>query len=189
MFFDLTDAVPSLSEVTTYQMSDMTCGWIDRAGTVVLLASRLPIAATTNDSDSTAFLLTDCTVVTTTRVNFRPAPASSQVTAVVPANSRLAASARSAGWYKALFGGRFWLDQRGLRVDRRPLLEGGLSAWAWRIWMPRPSQPTIDAPQIPPSHWRKFRKRVGDQQAIRWSAVQLLEYKSLTSTRSQCRGG
>jgi len=104
VFFDLTDAVPSLSEVTTYQMSDMTCGWIDRAGTVVLLASQLPIAATTNDSDSIAFLLTDCTVVTTTRVNFRPAPASSQVTAVVPANSRLAATAKSAGWYKALFG-------------------------------------------------------------------------------------
>ena len=111
VFVEHTDAAPSLSEVTSYQVSDMTCGWIDRAGTVVLVASLLPIAATANDSDSTALLLTDCTVVTTTRVNFRPAPASSRATAVVPANSRLTATAKSAGWYKALFDGELgWIS-------------------------------------------------------------------------------
>lgn len=105
VFFDESDTSPRLTEVTTYQVSDLTCGWFDQAGTVVLVASRLPLAAAANNGNSPAVLLSNCKVATTTRVNFRPAPAASQVTAVVPANLVLTATAKSAGWYNVLFGG------------------------------------------------------------------------------------
>ena len=106
VFFDTNESAPRLSEVTSYQVADLTCGWIDRAGTVVLVASRLPITATDDNASESAVPLSNCQVTTTARVNFRSAPAGEQVIGIFPANTRLSATTKSLGWYRVIYNGR-----------------------------------------------------------------------------------
>ena len=96
------DAAPRLSEVTTYQASGLTCGWIDQAGTVVLITSSGPTSANEN---AAAVRLSNCQLTTTARVNYRSTPAGNQVIGIFPVDTRLVATARSAGWYGVIFDG------------------------------------------------------------------------------------
>ncbi len=106
IFLDTMESPPRLTELTSYHLSDMTCGWTDQVGTVVLVASALPVTATDGNTNTSAIPLPNCKVVTTTRVNFRATPAGNQVGAVIPYNTRFTATAKSVGWYNVLNGGQ-----------------------------------------------------------------------------------
>ena len=99
IFLDTMESPPSLTELTSYHLSDMTCGWTDQVGTVVLVASALPVAATADNIDGLRFVLPNCEVVTSTRVNFRAAPGGARVIGVIPSNTSLIATVRSGGWF------------------------------------------------------------------------------------------
>ena len=99
IFLESAGATPRLNELTKYNVSDMTCGWIDSPGTVVLMATSLPVAPFVSGSDGASVRLLNCEVVTAERVNFRAAPAGNRLDNVIPLNVRLIATARNGGWF------------------------------------------------------------------------------------------
>ena len=128
----------SLTELTSYTVSDMTCGWIDQPGTVFLVASSLPghvpavsvadapavsvadvpavpavvsaVVAADNDNPELVSL-TNCQVVPTDYVNFRSAPAGANLHQVIPLGTRLEAVGKSSGWYNVNYRGRLgWVS-------------------------------------------------------------------------------
>ena len=74
IFLDMSAATPRMTELTTYQVSGMTCGWIDQPGTVVLVASAFPVASSDGSFNASRTRLPNCEVVTTSRLNFRAEP-------------------------------------------------------------------------------------------------------------------
>ena len=105
VLLEATGAAPRLTEVTSYQVADLTCGWIDQPGTVVLIASSLSASAPASAPAGSVVQLSNCQVTTTARVNFRSRPAGDQVIGIFPAGTRLVATARSLGWYKVIYDG------------------------------------------------------------------------------------
>lgn len=129
----------SLTELTSYTVSDMTCGWIDQPGTVFLVASLLPgnhvpavsvadapavsvadvpavpavvsaVVAVDNDNPNLVSL-TNCQVIPTDYVNFRSAPAGANLHQVIPLGIRLEAVGKSSGWYNVNYRGRLgWIS-------------------------------------------------------------------------------
>ena len=102
IFLDTMVDPPRLTELTSYHVSDMSCGWIDQAGTVVLVASPLSISAT----DSRDFLrLTDCELTTTHNLNFRATPNGNKLSDVIARNTTLVSFARTDGWFNVVYRG------------------------------------------------------------------------------------
>ena len=85
------DPNPSFDELPSYQASDLTCAWIDKPGTAVLLASPG---------------LTECAVITTGVLNFRRSPVRGEVIGLIQNGALLPVIARTPYWYNVQFGGR-----------------------------------------------------------------------------------
>ena len=94
---------PHFTELTTYENSGMTCSWVDRPGTVVLIASSIALGAS---GDSTILPLSSCDVITRTRVNFRATPGGDGLNIVIPTETRLNANARTANWFNVQYEGQ-----------------------------------------------------------------------------------
>lgn len=105
VMLDQADAAQRLSEITSYQVADLTCGWIDQPGTVVLITSSLSAGANEAAAAGTEVRLLNCQVTTTARVNFRSRPAGDQVIGLFPAGARLVAIAKSLDWYRVIYNG------------------------------------------------------------------------------------
>ena len=115
VLLDLTDGAPRLSEVTSYQVSGLTCGWIEQPGTVVLITASLSSSA--DDAAVPALRLSNCYVRTTARVNFRATPAGGDSLGIFPAETRLIATAKSLDWYRVVFEGHYgWVS--GVYVEK-----------------------------------------------------------------------
>ncbi len=87
--------------LAAYQRDGMTCATIDRAGTVVLLESALPLPA----SQDLAPPLGNCMVQLLYPLNFRARPAG-QIMQVLPASIRLSVLDYREGWYQVDFYGQ-----------------------------------------------------------------------------------
>ena len=103
IFLDMSGATPRLMELLAYQVSSMTCGWLDQPGTVVLVASSLPVSQVDSDVAATFVPLSDCQVETSAGVNFRAAPAGDSLDVVIPFGTRLTATAKSSGLVQCPF--------------------------------------------------------------------------------------
>ena len=105
IFLDMSGDSPRIEELTSYRLADMTCGWIEQPGTVVLVATSRPVSQAGSDVPATFVPLSQCQVTTTHGVNFREAPAGQRIDLVIPQGTRLAAAAKSNGWYRVRFNG------------------------------------------------------------------------------------
>ncbi len=94
-----------IAELISYQLSGMTCGWIDQPGTVVLFSAFLTAAQANSDVASVNAPLANCQVTTTAGVNFRATPAGEHLEIIIPLGTRLAPNAKSNGWYAVRFDG------------------------------------------------------------------------------------
>ena len=102
IFLDMSSATPRMTELDSYSVGGMTCGWVDRPGTVVLVATSIALGAS---NDSTILPLSSCDVITRSRVNFRATPGGDGLNTVIPTDTRLNASARTANWFNVRYGG------------------------------------------------------------------------------------
>lgn len=93
---DTSSATPSLSLLTSYTMSGMTCAWTDRAGLVMLA----PQPSTQSASTDVPKPLANCAVTTQAPLNFRTRPVDGDARAIIPAATTLPARARSGNWFK-----------------------------------------------------------------------------------------
>ena len=106
VLFDNTGAAPLLTELITYQITDATCAWIDSPGTVLLVGSSSPFERAEGLSETTEVRLPNCQVTTEGRLNFREAPAGRRLNITIPRNTRLTATARTAGWFNVIYRGQ-----------------------------------------------------------------------------------
>ena len=106
IFLDMSGDSPRIQELTSFRLAGSTCGWIDQPGAVVLVASSRPESDAGFDVSVPLVPLSQCQVTTTHGVNFRAAPAGASLEAVIPQGARLAAAAKSSGWYNVAFEGR-----------------------------------------------------------------------------------
>ena len=105
IFLDMSGASPRIEELISYRLADRTCGWIDQPGAVVLIASAQPEAQAAGDVAVPVAPLSQCQVATTHGVNFRAEPAGQSLGTVIPLGARLAAVAKSAGWFNVRYEG------------------------------------------------------------------------------------
>ncbi len=111
LLLDMRGATPRIEELTSYRASESTCGWIRRPGTVVLVAASRPVAQIDGEVSAPFVPLSQCLVTTTHGLNFRAAPAGASLDIVIPDGARLAAAAKSAGWYSVSYEGlRGWIS-------------------------------------------------------------------------------
>ena len=106
IFLDMSAATPRMTELTTYQVSGMTCGWIDQPGTVVLVASAFPVASSDGSFNASRTRLPNCEVVTTSRLNFRAEPSGPRLSYIIPELTKLTATARTADWFNVQYQGK-----------------------------------------------------------------------------------
>ncbi len=117
IFFDETSAVPTIRQLRTYGVSDMVCGWINRAGTVMLMASDLDKSAGFGSSNGGVAALSACQVTATDHLSFRDAPGGQRVN-VIPEGDRLTAIARTAGSFKVEYqGDTGWVSADFVRAE------------------------------------------------------------------------
>ena len=100
--------LPSLTELTSYSVSGMTCGWIDQPGTVLLVAAASPPedAPLVSATSTRRVPLSSCQVIPTSNVNFRASPAGASLNEIIPFGTNLVASQKSSGWYNVNYNGR-----------------------------------------------------------------------------------
>ena len=103
IFLDMSAATPRITELTTYQVSGMNCGWIDQPGTVVLVASALPAISSDGSFGPARTRLPNCEVVTTSRLNFRAEPSGPRLSFIIPELTKLTATARTADWFNVQY--------------------------------------------------------------------------------------
>ena len=96
----------------------MTCGWIDQPGTVVLVASALPISSSDSIFNASLTRLPNCEVVTTTRLNFRAEPSGPRLGYIIPELTRLTATARTADWFNVQYQGNSgWISAEYVETE------------------------------------------------------------------------
>ncbi len=102
--------------LAAYQRAGMTCASIDRAGTVVLLRSAVPLPEEPEepmqmpDHDAVP-QLPNCMVQLLYELNFRDAPAGQHIIQVLPAQILLTAFSYHEGWFNVdYYGQRGWVS-------------------------------------------------------------------------------
>ena len=108
IFIDESERIPAISLITSYSLADTTCGWVNQPGIIILASSALPALATNSSfalESGEVTLLSDCTVTTTHRVNFRATPNGERLNELITAGVRLTAFARTEGWFNVVYGG------------------------------------------------------------------------------------
>ena len=117
IFFDESGAVPTIRQLQTYGVSDMVCGWINRAGTVMLMASDLDKESVSRRSDNGVTTLSACQVTGWEHLSFRDAPGGQRVN-VIAAGNQMTAIARTAGSFKVEYRGNTgWVSADFVRAE------------------------------------------------------------------------
>ena len=106
LLLDDTGAAPLLTELTTYEITDATCAWIDSPGTILLVGSSSPFERAEDLRDAVEVRLPNCQVITESRLNFREAPAGIRLNISIPRNLRLTARARTVDWFNVIYQGQ-----------------------------------------------------------------------------------
>jgi len=104
LFFDESSSPPTVTQLTTYGVSGMVCGWINRAGTVMLMSSKFDKVSGFDAAGNSIAPLTDCKVIGREHLSFRDAPGGQRLD-IIQAGVRLRAVARTAGSFKVDFQG------------------------------------------------------------------------------------
>ena len=117
LFFDESSSPPMVTQLTTYGVSGMVCGWINRAGTVMLMSSKLDKAAGFDAAGNAIAPLTECQVIGREHLSFRDAPGGQRLD-IIQAGVRLRAVARTAGSFKVDFQGDLgWVSADFVRAE------------------------------------------------------------------------
>ncbi len=140
-FLDAATSPRAVSDLAAQTVGDMTCGTIDRAGTVVLMQATEPSPTTIESSAQTApaatnetqpalefpqaRALVDCPVTTGDILNLRQGPGLDYgIISEIPYRTRLTARARAGDWYQVEYAGDAgWIYYK--LVHRH-----GICAWA-----------------------------------------------------------
>ena len=104
LFFDESSSPPMVTQLTTYGVSGMVCGWVNRAGTVMLMSSTLDKVSGFDAAGNTVAPLRECRVIARDHLSFRDAPGGQRLD-IIQAGVRLKAVARTAGSFKVAFQG------------------------------------------------------------------------------------
>ncbi len=102
LFLDTSIAPRSVTVLPAHRATGMICARIDRAGSVVLIPPSETSAPATQDAFA---IIESCYVITNFILNFRDAPAGSNVLAWIPYNVTLRVIARSGEWLKVNWNG------------------------------------------------------------------------------------
>ena len=105
VFLDMNENAPRMMELTAYQVSGMICGWIDRPGTVVLVAPIMPADSGGDPSTDLIQEFESCQVTTRTGLNFRDKPGGERLAGIL-AGARLTAIAQTEGWFNVQYDGK-----------------------------------------------------------------------------------
>ena len=117
LFFDESSSPPTVTQLSTYGVSGMVCGWINRAGTVMLMSSKLDKVAGFDASGNAIAPLTECQVIGREHLSFRDAPGGQRLD-IIQAGVRLKAVARTAGSFKVDFQGDLgWVSADFVRAQ------------------------------------------------------------------------
>ncbi len=121
ILIDESERIPAISLITSYGLADLTCGWVNHPGIIILASSALPALATNFSfalDSAEITLLNDCTVTTTHRVNFRAAPNGDRLNAIINAGARLTAFGRTDDWFNVVYGGTSgWISADYVRTS------------------------------------------------------------------------
>ena len=101
LFLDAATSPRQVSSLPADHRDGMTCVSINRAGTIVLVAS----SANALDSVEQERELEVCEVTTNYILNFRASPGGERILALIPYRTTLAASARTAEWFQVTYLG------------------------------------------------------------------------------------
>ena len=131
VFLDAATAPRTVTSVISYTRDGMTCAYVDRAGTLVLVSSIDPPEESTVDyfqrqaTPIAQQALSGCTVTTAHVLNFRETTGGDFIIGWIPNNATLTALARTPSWFNVDFHGtRGWIsadyvtDGRGLCLRR-----------------------------------------------------------------------
>ncbi len=140
-FLDAATSPRAVSDLAAQTVGDMTCGTINRAGTVVLMQATEPSPTTIESPAQTepaarnetqpaldfpqARALVDCPVTTGDILNLRQGPGLDYgIISEIPYRTRLTASARAGEWYQVEYAGEVgWIYYKLVRRH-------GACAWA-----------------------------------------------------------
>ena len=112
ILLDATTAPRARMALPSYEKDGMTCGWLDRPGTVVLISpvETRPATATATATAVPSKRLEDCMVTLTDILNFRDRPGGN-IIIELPAFITLTALMRTAGWFEVdLHGEKGWIS-------------------------------------------------------------------------------
>jgi len=117
IFFDESSAPPTITQLATYGVSDMVCGWINRAGTVMLMSSTLDKASSVDAVGNAVAPLSECQVIALEHLSFRDAPGGQRYD-IIRSGTILTAFARTAGSFKVDFQGTLgWVSADFVRTE------------------------------------------------------------------------
>ncbi|MDE2750365.1 MAG: vanadium-dependent haloperoxidase [Chloroflexota bacterium] len=113
IFFDDASSPPIMTQLATYGLPDMVCGWINQTGTVMLISADLGKAV-----GNAVRPLSECQVVSLEYLSFRDAPGGRRIGIVIPSGHRLTATARTPGSFKVQYGGEVgWISADFVRAE------------------------------------------------------------------------
>ena len=95
ILLDAATAPRSLVSLSAYASRGLTCAWVDRAGTVVLISPQSARALGLSEARA----VQDCTVTTQFNLNFRASPGGAIMT-VVGSQLTLTATERTGDWFQ-----------------------------------------------------------------------------------------
>lgn len=117
LFFDESSSPPMITQLTTYGVSGMVCGWINRAGTVMLMSSELDKVSGFDAAGNAIAPLTECQLTAREHLSFRDAPGGQRLN-IIQAGVQLKAVARTAGSFKVDFQGDLgWVSADFVRAQ------------------------------------------------------------------------
>ena len=117
IFFDESSIPPTITQLATYDVSGMVCGWINQPGTVMLMASTLDKASGFDAAGNEITSLSACQVIAREHLSFRDAPGGQRYD-IIQSGTKLDAIARTAGSFKVDFQGNLgWVSADYVRTD------------------------------------------------------------------------
>ncbi|MCY3916541.1 MAG: vanadium-dependent haloperoxidase [Chloroflexi bacterium] len=117
LFFDESSSPPMITQLTTYGVSGMVCGWIKRAGTVMLMSAKLDKLSGFDAAGNAIAPLTECQVIARDHLSFRDAPGGQRLD-IIKAGERLKAVARTSGSFKVYLQGELgWVSADFVRAE------------------------------------------------------------------------
>ncbi|MCY4540130.1 MAG: vanadium-dependent haloperoxidase [Chloroflexi bacterium] len=117
IFFDESSIPPTITQLATYDVSGMVCGWINQPGTVLLMASTLDKASGFDAAGNEITSLSECQVTAREHLSFRDAPGGQRYD-IIQSGTKLDAIARTAGSFKVDFQGNLgWVSADYVRTE------------------------------------------------------------------------